>query len=445
MRTKMIYASMFLFLFSFFQVDGYTRPAKEYVKILGGNPEGSKDILPFIGRKDLMCPRGSVKGTRLSNPYADDKKLFTINYKNVDKYKHRLTPGQIMRIKRNKKFAMHVFPSRRNVIFPESYYTKTQKNRKTCRFDKNGNLAGFHGGVPFPSPKNGVEAAWNMKKYWTGDDVKMDDTRRVVSPSGRIKKELLTTKVLLYDETRLGRPMRNSDKIKQKIVQTYNYPADIAGQTILIFKYIDDRRPDDQWLYLPTLRRVRRAPAMTRGAQIDGEATMDELGGGFTGLVNDWNWKLIGKKDIYIAANNYDMWKLGGKDKDECWTQDINPARIRNELRRCWVIEGTLKKGLNINHPYSKRVEYVDEDTWMFATGDRYDRRGNLWRINVYYTSYDYCQRFRMVNGYIHLNLESGRYELYGGSRTKDSIMAAVSTNIDPKEFTIQALRRAGR
>ncbi len=445
MRVKMIYALMVLFLFSIFYSDGFARSGKDYIRILGGNPEGSQDITPFIGREGLKCPKGAVKGTQLPNPYVNDKKLFTINYKNVDKYKDRLTPGQILRIKRNKKFALHVYPTRRNMVLPESYYTKTKKNTKTCRLDKNNNLVGFNGGVPFPKAENGVEAAWNMKKMWTGDDVKQEFTRRIVSPSGRIKKEMTLTRVLSYDETRLGQPMKNPDKIKQKIVQLYTYPADIAGQAILIYRFIDDRRPDDQWIYLPTLRRVRRAPAMSRGAQIDGESTIDEMGGGFAGLVSDWNWKLLGRKDIYVPANNYDIWMPGAKDKDECWAQDINPARVRCELRRHWVIEGTLKKGLNINHPYSKRVAYCDEDTWMFTLGDRYDRRNNLWRICVYYTYYDYCQKFRAVIAYIHLNLESGRYELFGGGINKDTILTQLNTNISPKVFTIQALRRSGR
>ncbi len=445
MRVKMIYASMFLFLFSVFYSDGYTRPAKDFVRMIGGNPEGSKDITAFIGNKGLACPKGTVKGRGLPNPYANDKKLFTINYKNVDKYKHRLTPGQILRVKRNKKFAMHVYPTRRNMVFPESYYTKTEKNRKTCRLDKNNNLIGFNGGVPFPNPKNGAEVAYNIKKMWIGDDVKQDLTRRIVSPSGRIKKEMTTTKLLVYDKTRLGPPMKNPDKLNQKIVQIYTYPADIAGQAILVFKFTDDRRPDDQWLYLPTLRRVRRAPALTRGAQIDGECTLDEMGGGFTGLIGDWNWKLLGKKEIYVPANNYDMWKPGAKDKDECWAQDINPARVRYELRRHWVVEGTIKQGLDINHPYSKRVAYCDEDSWMFTRGDRYDRRGNLWRTNVYYTYYDYCQNFKTTVGWIYLNLESGRYELFGGSVSKDTIYTELNTGIKAKEFTIQALRRAGR
>ncbi len=445
MRVKMIYASMFLFLFSVFHSDGYARSAKDSVRILGSNPDGSQDITPFIGSEGLKCPKGVVIGTALPNPYADDKKLFTINYKNVDKYKHRLTPGQILRIKRNKKFAMHVYPTRRNVILPESYYTKTEKNMKTCRLDENNNLVGFNGGVPFPKPKNGTEAAYNIKKMWVGDDVKQDLVRRIVSPSGRIKKEMTTTKILVYDKTRLGSPIKNPNRLNQKIVQLYTYPADIAGQAILVYKYTDARRQDDQWLYLPTLRRVRRAPALTRGAQIDGESTFDEMGGGFTGLIGDWNWKLLGKKEIYVPANNYDIWKPGAKDKEECWAQDINPARVRYELRRHWVVEGTLKKGLDINHPYSKRVAYCDEDTWMFIRGDRYDRRGNLWRTHIWYTYYDYCQKFRPPAGWIYLNLESGRYELYGGAVTEKTKYSLVNTNISKNEFTTQALRRSGR
>ncbi len=446
MKVKMIYPSIFLFIFTVFYVDGYSRPAKEYAEIIGSNPEGGKDIAPFIGRKGLKCPKGNVTGTILPNPYADDKRLFTINYKNVNKYKHRLTPGQIERIKRNKKFAIHVYPSRRNMVLPEMFYEKTRLNKKTCRMDKNNNLLGYNGGVPFPDPKNGTEAAWNIKKIWPGDDIIWDDTRRLVSPLGRIKKEMLTTKSLSFDECRLGRPMKNPNKLKQKVIQTWTYPTDISGQAILVFKYLDDTRLDDQWIYLPTLRRVRRAPTLTRGAQTDGEATVDEMvASGFCGQVNDWNWKLLGKNEIYIPSNNSDMWKIGAKDKDECWPQDINPTRIRYELRRCWVVEGTLKKGLGISHPYSKRVEYCDEDTWMFSRGDRYDRRGNLWRTCVVYTYYDYCQKFRMVIGFIYLNFESGRYELYGGSHTSKTIMGILDTNLSPKEFTTHALRREGR
>ena len=78
MRINMIYALMFLFLFSVFYSDGFTRPAKEYCKIVGGNPEGSKDITEFVGNKGLKCPKNTVKGKLPPNPYSNDKKLFSI-------------------------------------------------------------------------------------------------------------------------------------------------------------------------------------------------------------------------------------------------------------------------------------------------------------------------------------------------------------------------------
>ncbi len=50
-----------------------------------------------------------------------------------------------------------------------------------------------------------------------------------------------------------------------------------------------------------------------------------------------------------------------------------------------------------------------------------------------------------MVNSYIHLNLDSGRYEFYGGNLTKKSKSGVLNTNINQNEFIIQALSRAGR
>jgi hypothetical protein len=47
---------------------------------------------------------------------------------------------------------------------------------------------------------------------------------------------------------------------------------------------------------------------MTNGGQLDGELTMDENGLEFRGTVNHWNWKLLGKKEMYVGYNNYDIW-----------------------------------------------------------------------------------------------------------------------------------------
>jgi hypothetical protein len=146
---------------------------------------------------------------------------------------------------------------------------------------------------------------------------------------------------------------------------------------------------------------------------------------------------------MYIPVNAYDMWKVGTPDKEECLPGDINPEPLRYELRRVWAIEGTLRDG--VNHPYSKRVIYADEDSWYGVASDAYDSRGSLWRRAEFYTIYDYCQDYRVIIALFYLNLESGRYEILGGQLTKDTKLEIINTGLKQSDFTVQAMRRAGR
>jgi len=331
-------------------------------------PNATGEITAYMGKKGLTCPADYKEGHFMANPFKDEKPLYRIDHTNIAQYEDRMSPGQIARIKRNENFYFNIYPTRRIFVYNKAVLDATAKNLKTCKTDSDNNLHGFNGGVPFPIPQNGVQGAWNIKRPFSNDDLKKTDTRRVVSPSGRIKKDIQFTRVIQMDENRLYSKIANPDKIDKKIMSLYTYPADKAGGGILIFTYMDSSRPDDSWLYIPTLRRVRRAPTLARGAQIDGESTMDEFGYFFRGPINDWNWKLLGKREMYIADNAYGMWKVGTPDNEECLPGDINPKNLRYELRRVWVIESTIKEG--VDHPYSKRVFYADEDTWYAMAAD---------------------------------------------------------------------------
>ena len=429
------------FLCSYIQ----TGLAVEYPPPFGAElgPNSTGEIPAWVGKKGLTCPANYKLGDFVVDPYKDEKPLFRIDHTNVAKYEARLSPGQIARIKRNKKFYFNVYPTHRNWVFPKVVTDATSKNLKTAKIDNKGMLQGFHGGIAFPTPENGLQAIWNIKKPYTGDDAIKTQVTRVVSPSGRIRKEVNYTRVINLDENRLGNKVPNPDKLARKIVSLATYPADKAGTGVLIVSYLDDRRNDSQWLYVPTLRRVRRAPTMSGGSQMEGESTLDELGYFFRGPVNDWNWKLLGKKEMYIPANSYSMYKVGTPDKEECLPGDINPKTLRYELRRVWVVEGTAKEG--VNHPYSKRVIYADEDSWYGVSAESYDNRGNLWKIAEFYTYLDYCQDYRIIVAQIFLNLESGRYELFGGAITQKTKLEIINTGLKLSNFTVQALRRGGR
>jgi len=339
---------------------------------------------------------------------------------------------------------MNVYPTHRNMEFCDEFYATTAESAKFSRIDDHNILQDFKGGVAFPVPKNGVEAIWNVKRPYAGDDAIAQECRRIVSPSGKIKKSFRVTKVIQYGPQRIKSKLEDPQKeIAYKIWSQYTYPADEAGVSYLTVGYLDDDRLEDAWIYLPSLRRVRRAPSLTGGGELDGESTMDDLGFEFRGPVNDWDWKLLGKREMYIPVNNYDLFEEGTPDEQECSALDINPAKARYELRRVWVVEGTVKPKLN--HPYSKRVGYYDEDTWTPAAADRYDKRGNLWRMLEFYTSYDYCQKMKLVPAIMYMNLESGRYEFSGGCRSDGAKMGIYDIGLKEDEFTVQVLRKSGR
>ena len=414
----------------------YTRLGAE----ANGNATG--DIPSFEGAKGLKCPDNYQKGDYLPNPYKDEKVLFRIDHTNVNQYAHRLSPGQVERLKRHNDFYMNVSPAHRNFEHSEEYYRATEKNLETCRLDEKNVLHGWNGGLPFPFPKNGLEAMWNIKRQYSGDDLIVDQCRRVVSPSGHIRKAKWTTKIMAF-EGRLGVPVPNPAGVIAKVLNYYSYPADREGEAGLAIGYVDDTKEQDIWVYIPTLGRVRRAPTLVGGTQLDGESTMDETGFDFADNINEWDWKLLGKREMYIPANNYEVWELDAKDEDECWAKDLNPARIRHELHRVWVVEGTLAQGRD--HPYSKRVSYYDEDHWAPVAADRYDKRGNLWRMAEYFQTYNYCRKQRDVIGNIYMNLESARYEVFGGCRDKNTRTAATDVGLEDREFAVQVLRTLGR
>jgi len=422
--------------------------AAEYTPLgaeAGGNATG--EIPPWTGIKGLTCPEGWEPGDYLPNPYSEEKPLFRIDHTNVDKYSDKLSPGQVARLKKAHHLYMDIYSTHRNFEMPEAYLAATQKNINTTYLDENNIMQGYNGGVPFPFPKNGLEAAWNTKRAWNGPDfISRDGCSRIVSPKGRVKKTTSIVKCIIMDENfRVeGEKIPNPRAFAAMILIYYTSPADQEGNAGLAVSFIDDDKKGQMWAYMPALRRVRRIPATDTGFQMGGETIDGEIGTGIAAPINDWNWKLLGKQEKYVPANNYEMWKIDAKDKEELTTWGIRPELMRYELHRVWVLEATPNEKTK-NHPYGRKVAYLDEDTWNMTLDDRYDRRGNLWRMGETAQNYRYCDRYRNQTSVIFVNLETGRYEMGGGCRTKDSKMSIINIGLKPDEFTPQVLKKMGR
>ena len=56
----------------------------------------------------------------------------------------------------------------------------------------------------------------------------------------------------------------------------------------------------------------------------------------------------------------------------------------------------------------------------------------------------NYCTQLRVIHGMLYLNLESGRYEMFGCGLNEDSKATISNSGMKASEFTQQALRRIG-
>ena len=95
----------------------------------GAERAGSKDRDPAWEGKEAPVPGwayGKVRGDYWK--HKGEKPLFSIDASNVDKYKDKLSPGQVQLVKQTKGYRMDVYPSHRNADFPDFIQANTKKN-----------------------------------------------------------------------------------------------------------------------------------------------------------------------------------------------------------------------------------------------------------------------------------------------------------------------------
>ncbi|RMF16012.1 MAG: DUF1329 domain-containing protein, partial [Gammaproteobacteria bacterium] len=222
-------------------------------------------------------------------------------------------------------------------------------------------------------------------------------------------------------------------------------PARLAGNVLLVHETIDQvKEPRRAWIYNQGQRRVRRAPQVAYdgpGTASDGLRTSDDFDM-YNGAPDRYDWKLVGKKEMYIPYNSYKLMDKSLKYTDIIKPGHMNSSLTRYELHRVWVVEATLKSGMR--HVYAKRVFYVDEDTWQAGVIDMYDGRGELWRVSEAHevSFYDHKTPWYAVQAIY--DLLSGRYLVLGLS-SEESNAYNFGVKRSSKDYTPAALRRAGR
>jgi hypothetical protein len=354
----------------------------------GSEKAGNKDgtIPPYEGGLPTSTkPEGFKPDSgKWANPYAGEKPLFTITAANLDKYGDKVSEANKALFKRYPEYRMDVYKTYRSANWPQYLLDKTVHNATAAKLDKNGyRVIGVDGGIPFPIPKTGMEAMYNHLLRFQGQANKAQVQNLYVDNSGKL--------VLSGDITyNLDFPYNWPDSWGKSVDRestmrmSYNFtgPARAAGDSAVWADTVDfEDKPRHAYAYSASTRRIRLAPDVTYDTPISstGGVMVYDDGVLFAGKMDRYDWKLVGKKEMYIPYNLYDMF-FNVKPDVLMGPKFMNPDHVRWELHRVWVVEATLKQGAR--HVYSKRTYYLDEDWSGAGMADLYDMAGKIYKGN---------------------------------------------------------------
>ncbi len=379
------------------------------------------------------------------NPYAGEQAEFVITAQNYQEHKDNLTPGQVAMFERYPEtFRMPVYKSHRSVSLPQSVYDQVKQTAGKAELLNGGDgIDNFtHGSFAFPIPKVGGEVVWNhLTRY--RKNIQRSYVQAMPQTNGSY------TLIKFQEDVAYPQFMPDVDLEKAANVLVYfkqrvNAPARLAGNVLLVHDTLDQlKEPRMAWVYNAGQRRVRRAPQVAYdgpGTASDGMRTTDNFSM-FSGAPDRYNWKLVGKKEIYVPYNAYKLSDPNLKYSDILKAGHINPEHTRFELHRVWEVEGTVKDGQR--HIYAQRNFFFDEDSWMLNLADHYDGRGTLWRVAEGHIAHNYTEQLPGYATETLYDLLAGRY-IALGMYNEESSAPTFGMTPSYNEFTPAALRSSG-
>src|SRR5437870_11939026 len=305
---------------------------------------------------------------------------------NVDKVKDLISPGMEWCIKRG--FPLTIGETKK-VEWPRAYREATEKYSGQVKLSPDGiRVDNYVAGLPFPNldtkdPLIAYKIMWNWDYKWhSTDDVDLrnfDADTGAIADHGPMTVERhflldhfrrLFWNGRLYVDPKPEKPNPNGYRGQQGLYPILE-PYDLKGVGALGNRYISPDKQDDSWLYLPSLRRVRRLSTAQRSDALFGQDTDVDSYYGYAGHVAWMTWKFIGERELLgtMHAQHYPV-KWDAKTDwafDDVW-----------EKRKVWVVEGVSKLP---QYAYGKRVIFIDKEAWVVPYSDIYDRSGELWKI----------------------------------------------------------------
>ncbi|MCH8817547.1 MAG: DUF1329 domain-containing protein, partial [Chloroflexi bacterium] len=219
---------------------------------------------------------------------------------------------------------LEIGPFYRDYSQADAFQSKTIRNKGDSRIGPGNSLENYVNGEPFPmedidclgDPQAGTKIMWNFDYRWNGAGNtasffysywdRGEELPLYYEGDGRVV--ILSHRVEPAYDKQAGDIFRG-EKRKNAFGIEVSAPFDARGIMLMSYRYKSADRPtseaknDDTWVYLPTLRRVRRISTAQRTDSISGtDFTFDDLNS-FAGIVTQYTWECLGEMDILAPSN----------------------------------------------------------------------------------------------------------------------------------------------
>jgi len=232
---------------------------------------------------------------------------------------------------------------------------------------------------------SGHQIVENVYNRQTGNDQQADLTMSLINSRGD-------------ERVRTIRQFTKDFGVMEKKIMFFKTPADVRNTSFMNWSYNDENKDDDQWIYLPALKKIKRISSDS--------------------------------KSDYFMGSDFTYDDLGDRHPSQDTHKLIGEEIINGE--NCYVVESIPK---DEDYMYSKTVTWIIKDKWIGVKKDFYDEDEDLLKILI-------VKKFEKISGYWTI-LSTEMHNVQKNHTTRMQLdNVKIDTGIADNQFTERMMRR---
>jgi len=169
----------------------------------------------------------------------------------------------------------------------------------------------------------------------------------------------------------------------------------LAGTSIMLWRYLNPRKQDSTFGYIPAIRRVRRMSHANRSDALLGSDFSVDDANGFDGKITAFEWKFLGSREMLGPSIGTKPIRVLKNDEGEWDTTKDIPALTYGYQRKGWQGASWAPTNLDwVKRPaylvemkpkdpyynYGPQILWVDAEIFGCAYKVIYDKSGAYWK-----------------------------------------------------------------